>query len=146
MSLKNGTKKTVTTVKCTLDNAYVITLVGQLEQSRTQTEVKLVINKTTPGGKVLEEYDNTTVCGLFDNQRGLRKELYMGWSICHPNDEYDLNTGIRYAKKHFSRPIVTYNFTYLNKDQIDCLMRNEIDYIVKKEFGENVKIKTYEIF
>lgn len=145
MSLKNGFKSTTTVAKCVLDNDCIITLVGELMQTSTKLAVHSKIVRTTPGGKVLEEYD-TVIPQLFDNQGGIRKEFYMGWSICQAEDKdvYDMKLGVKYAKKKFSRPIVTYNFTYLNKDQVDCLMRNEIDHIINKYFA-GAKVVSYEI-
>lgn len=147
MSLKNGVKTTSTVVKCTLDNDYIVTLVGQLNQTCVKTEIRFEINETTPGGKIIRELDSGHIEGLFDNQSGIRKEFYMGYSVCHPEDKnaYDMNLGVKYAKNNFSRPIVTYNFTYLNKDQIECLLRNEIDFIVNKKFN-GAKIANYEVF
>lgn len=147
MSLKNGVKETVTVAKCVLENDTIITLVSELVQSSTKMDVCVSVRRTTPGGKILKTYDDIHLNGIFDNQGGIRKELYMGWSVCAPEDKsvYDVHKGIKYAKKHFSRPIVTYNFTYLNKDQVDCLMRNEIEHI-RNKFFNGMKVVEFEMF
>ena len=85
----------------------------------------------------------------FDNQDGIRKEFSMGWSVCQADDfnVYDKELAIKYAQMHFSRPLVTYNFTYLNYDQIEALMMNEINFVVNKFFSNlHITETTFECY
>jgi hypothetical protein len=133
MSLKNDVKKDYFVTSATAENGSIVTVLGM----RTQTSVKesIVIHRvsTTPGGKVLEESDEMIIPMTFDNQNGIRKEFYMGYSICHKDDvdKYDVDVATKLAEKRFSRPLVSYNFTYLNNDMCEALIANEVDYIVK---------------
>lgn len=130
MSLKNNVK--VEEFVYQLEHAgRVITVVGNLLQTAMKRHTMLANVLTTPGGNVLDVEPLETVDDGFDSQPGIRKEFYMGWSICAPEDTqvYDIEHAKALARKRFSRPLVTYNFTYLNNDMIMALLRNEAEYI-----------------
>lgn len=141
MGLNNGTKTQTFVKKVTLDDNTIITMVGQLNQTNVKESLRLQYVKETPGGKILDVIDDRTLC-TFDNEPGIRKEFYMGWSVCDKDDYdvYDVKAGVKYAKNKFSRPLVTRNFTYLNADQVYTLLDNEITFVVNKFFfGRTVK-------
>lgn len=130
MSLKNNVK--VEEFVYQLEHeGRVITVVGNLLQTAMKRHTMLANVLTTPGGNVLDVEPLETVDDGFDSQPGIRKEFYMGWSICAPEDtqKYDIEYAKTLARKRFSRPLVTYNFTYLNNDMIMALLRNEAEYI-----------------
>ena len=140
MSLKNEVKVKNYVAKAVLSDKTILTVYGELAQTSMKEQIMVQRVLTTPGGKVLAE-KNPIIMETFDNQDGIRKEFSMGWSVCQPEDYnvYDKELAIRYAQMHFSRPLVTYNFTYLNYDQIEALMMNEIDFVVNKNF-KNVNV------
>ena len=140
MSLKNEVKIKNYVAKAVLSDKTILTVYGELAQTSMKEQIMVQRVLTTPGGKVLAE-KNPIIMETFDNQDGIRKEFSMGWSVCQPEDYnvYDKELAIRYAQMHFSRPLVTYNFTYLNYDQIEALMMNEIDFVVNKNF-KNVNV------
>lgn len=130
MSLKNNVK--VEEFVYQLEHeGRVITVVGNLLQTAMKRHTMLANVLTTPGGNVLDVEPLETVDDGFDSQPGIRKEFYMGWSICAPEDmqTYDIEYAKSLARKRFSRPLVTYNFTYLNNDMVMALLRNEAEYI-----------------
>lgn len=130
MSLKNNVK--VEEFVYQLEHeGRVITVVGNLLQTAMKRRTMLANVLTTPGGNVLDVEPLETVDDGFDSQPGIRKEFYMGWSICAPEDThmYDIEHAKALARKRFSRPLVTYNFTYLNNDMVMALLRNEAEYI-----------------
>lgn len=131
MSLKNDVKKDYFVSTATAENGSIVTVVGVRMQSSIKTNFVIKSVRTTPGGKILDECESGIVLPTFDNQDGIRKEFYMGYSICCPEDvnDYDVNVATKLAEKRFSRPLVTYNFTYLNDDMCDLLVNNEADYI-----------------
>lgn len=143
MSLKNDVKIKRYVATATMKDATIVTLYGELLQTSMKEQIVVSRCLTTPGGRVLAE-KTPVVFDSFDNQNGIRKEFSMGYSVCQPEDYnvYDRNAALRYAKKHFSRPIVTYNFTYLNHDQIEALMMNELNFIANKKFS-HTEIATY---
>ena len=136
MSLKNDVKVKRYVACATMTDATIVTLYGELGQTSMKDQIMVSRCLTTPGGRVIAE-TNPVVFDTFDNQNGIRKEFYMGYSVCQPEDYsvYDRDLAIRYAKNHFSRPIVTYNFTYLNHDQIEALMLNEVKFVANKKFA-----------
>lgn len=148
MGMNNSTKTKTTVKKVTLDDKTIITMVGELRQTKVKEEFRLQYVKTTPGGTVLETCESLTL-NTFDNEPGIRKELYMGWSVCQPEDYdvYDSKLAVRGAKNRFSRPIVTRNFTYLNPDQVDTLLANEVEFVINKYFSDRTieNIMTYTI-
>ena len=65
-----------------------------------------------------------------------RRQLKLAYSICHPEDTFDVNMGIKIAKRRLKRgdiigELSSYNFTMLNPDQIDMLLLNEVSHISK---------------
>lgn len=148
MSLKNEVKIKKYVAKAILSDKTILTLYGELAQSSMKDQIIVQRVLTTPGGKILEE-KNPIVMETFDNQNGIRKEFSMGWSVCQSEDfnVYDKDLAIKYASMHFSRPLVTYNFTYLNYDQIKALMMNEIDFIVNRNFNKmSITELTFECY
>ena len=137
MSLKNDVKVKEYVLKTEFSNGAIITVCGTLAQ--TCIKENLVIQRvlTTPGGKVLAEGD-VFIPDTFENQPGIRKELSMGYSVCLPEDNavYDYDCAVRWAKNHYSRPLVTFNFTYLNADQIHSLMKNEAVYVANRLYND----------
>lgn len=76
-----------------------------------------------------EMVDIKPICPLKPMRK--TKEFRMGYSICLTDiDQFDIETGIRMAKKRLSvDPLVTINPTLLTKDMCTALIINEIDYI-----------------
>ena len=145
MSLKNDVKVTKYVATAEMADKTIITLYGELAQTCMKEQIVVQRFLTTPGGKILSEKD-PFIFDTFDNQNGIRKEFSMGYSICLSEDYsvYDKNNAIKWAKNHFNRPIVSYNFTYLNKDQIKALMINEIKFIANKKFNALVEDIKFE--
>lgn len=142
MSLKNDVQVKRYVITGILNDNTIITLYGELAQTCMKEQIVVQRYLTTPGGKVIAE-KVPIVFDTFDNQNGIRKEFNMGYSVCQPEDYavYDKDNAIKWAKNHFSRPLVTYNFTYLNKDQIYAIMSNELDFIINHKFN-NKNIET----
>lgn len=148
MSLKNEVKVKSYVAKAVLNDNTILTVYGELAQTSMKEQIMVQRVLTTPGGKVLAE-KNPIIMETFDNQDGIRKEFNMGWSVCQPEDYnvYDKECAIRYAQMHFNRPLVTYNFTYLNYDQIEALMMNEVNFVINKNFkGLHVVEMTFESY
>lgn len=148
MSLKNEVKVKSYVAKAVLNDNTILTVYGELAQTSMKEQIMVQRVLTTPGGKVLAE-KNPIIMETFDNQDGIRKEFNMGWSVCQPEDYnvYDKECAIRYAQMHFNRPLVTYNFTYLNYDQIEALMMNEVNFVINKNFkGLRVVEMTFESY
>ena len=132
MGLKNDVKKKYFVASATAKNGSIVTVVGMQQQTSTKECITITRTTTTAGGtKVLAVDPEVIVLNTFENQDGIRKELYMGYSICHKDDvaDYDIEKATELAERRFSRPLVTYNFTYLNDDMCELLVENEAEYI-----------------
>lgn len=69
----------------------------------------------------------------FVYQKKMLKSLNMGWAICSEEDTFDLQTGIKLAKKRFYRnmgELQTTNRNFLNDDMIEAIIENEVKYII----------------
>lgn len=141
MGLKNDVKSDYFVSTATAANGSIVTVLGKRVQTSMKDNIVIKRVLTTPGGKVLNESNETIIPFTFDNQDGIRKEFYMGYSICHKDDvdDYDVEVASKLAERRFSRPLVTYNFTYLNNDMCELLVNNEADYIannIEKYLGD----------
>lgn len=86
-----------------------------------------------------------TVVGRFKRYREKRqenqpfrkivRELTLGYSICHPDDEFNQEIGENIAKRRLvKQPIGTvksYDITMLDSITCDLLVKNELSHIVK---------------
>ena len=63
------------------------------------------------------------------------RRFSMGYAICHPDDEFNEEVGIRLAKRRIEYdPIGTvesYNVTMLNDDQNEMMVLTELAHIIK---------------
>ena len=83
---------------------------------------------TPKGHKIREVFE--PIIFLKGNDRTKTRYFNMGWAICHEDDEFDIETGIRIATRRFSpNPLETQNGKWLNDDMCEALVANEIKYI-----------------
>ena len=58
------------------------------------------------------------------------REFNFGWAICDPNDEFDMATGVKLAKKRFSdSPMTTTDVRFFSDDMIAAILKNELNFI-----------------
>ena len=59
------------------------------------------------------------------------KSFNMGFAICNASDTFDVNTGIKVAKKRFAKsPMTTQNGNFLTEDMLKAIVDNELNYIL----------------
>lgn len=59
------------------------------------------------------------------------KSFNMGFAICDASDTFDVNTGIKVAKKRFAKsPMTTQNGNFLTRDMLKAIVDNELSYIL----------------
>lgn len=59
------------------------------------------------------------------------KKFNMGFAICNSSDTFDVNTGIKVAKKRFAKsPMTTQNSSFLTEDMLKAIVDNELNYIL----------------
>lgn len=108
---------------------HIVTVVGQFEQTKEYTE------------------NVEPLCWVDDNNkprsgvmvypiRKLKRTLKLGYSICHPNDTFNKEEGIRIAQsriKHgnYIGEVSSNNCTMLNDDSNNMLVFSELNYITK---------------
>jgi hypothetical protein len=66
-------------------------------------------------------------------QKKMLKSLNMGWAICSEEDTFDVEIGIKLAKKRFYRhmgDLQTTNRNFLTDDMVEAIIQNEVNYII----------------
>lgn len=59
------------------------------------------------------------------------KTFNMGFAICNSSDTFNINTGIKVAKKRFAKsPMTTQNGNFLTEDMLKAIVDNELNYIL----------------
>lgn len=112
------------------DETHIVTVVGKYEQyTKTEDEIlptQIQINDSN-------NFRNGTV--IFPMKKHYRK-FKLSYSICHPNDEFNEDVGIRIAKSRINRgdtvgELTSRNITMLNKDQCNMLVFCELQHIIQ---------------
>lgn len=110
-------------------NNHVVTVVGELTIKGEKTSVtydapiELENGKTVSGNITIPFKKNT-------------RTLKLGYSICHPNDEFSVEYGQHIATRRIKNgnyigELTTTNVTMLNDDQCELNVFGELNYIVK---------------
>ena len=83
----------------------------------------------TPRGHVIKEVFDPIM--YIDNPSMSRhRHFNMGWAICQKGDEFDVETGIRIARRRFSNSsLETQNGKWLNDDMCQAIIANELLYM-----------------
>ena len=108
-------------------NRHIVTVVGKYKQEYIQKEH---IQKIP----VYDDNGNITTGDLSWKKKTLKRTLTVGYSICHPNDKFDEDKGIAYAKKRIKNneglgTLTTSNATMLTKDLIEAILLCKLNYI-----------------
>lgn len=106
-------------------NSHIVTVVGEYTQFKED---------------FVEEMDVLTdegvVCKTLIPMKKQKRELKLAYSICHPDDVFDKEEGIKVAKRRLKRgntigELSSYNCTMLNQDQCEILVLVEVGHIIK---------------
>ena len=108
-------------------NPHVVTIVGQFETTKTPVvKYEDVIVDVSPTKNVEGKL-------VYETKQPIRKLTY-AYSICHPDDKFDEQTGINIAKRRIkSSPmgeLTTKYVTSLCKDQIELILFGELKFIL----------------
>lgn len=109
-----------------------ITVYGELEEYDHVDGVCVVPCAIKGKSKPIEPAVNSNKWYFVPSMKsnyGRTKDLYLGFSICSPEDDFDQNIAIRNCKRRFKSPISTQNGRMLTPDMIDAIIENEIKYI-----------------
>lgn len=132
MRIKTRTFLKTKMAKCSDDVIRMITIYGELDEHDNVPGV-MILPCTVKGKSKPIEIANVVSDRTFvpfdSDSHGRTKELYLGFAICSPEDDFDQDTAIRICKRRFKKPIVTQNGRMLTPDMIDAIMVNEIKYI-----------------
>ena len=109
-------------------DTHIVTVVGKYKQEYIQKEYSQKVPVLT------DENGNTTIGDLSWKKKTLKRTLTVGYSICHPNDKFDEDKGIAYAKKRINcdeglGTLTTSNATMLTKDLIEAILLCKLNYI-----------------
>ena len=108
---------------------HIVTIVGKLEKERDYTQE---MQETHP--------TDTRTIFVFDAKKGFKRTLSYAYSICHPDDfeAFTEEKGIKIAKRRLeTNPLgemSTTKITTLTKQQIEVILKGELDFI-----GENLE-------
>ena len=104
---------------------HYVTVVGKLEKF-----VEHYVDETPVHN------DSGSVYGvLLTNEKRKVRQMTLGYAICHPDDEFDEEFGIRLATKRIETSpvgtLISNNVTMLNDDQNEMLILTELCHIIK---------------
>ena len=107
---------------------HIVTVVGKYKQEYIQKEHTQKVPVYT------DDNGNITIGDLSWKKKTLKRTLIVGYSICHPNDKFDEDKGIAYAKKRINNDeglgtLTTSNATMLTKDLIEAILLCKLNYI-----------------
>lgn len=108
---------------------HIVTIVGKFTQEKVDEFVTKEINVED------EKKDNKYVKGLITYPvRKKKRTLTYAVSICHPDDEFNEDEGIRIAKKRIEEKplgqLQTTLVTTLCEDQINFILFGELNYVI----------------
>ena len=110
-------------------DTHIVTVVGKYKQEYVQKEY-------TQNVPVLTDDKGNAINGKLSwKKKTLKMTLTVGYSICHPNDKFDEDKGIAYAKKRINcdeglGTLTTSNATMLTKYLIEAILLCKLNYIV----------------
>lgn len=132
MKIKTRTFLKTKMVKCSDDIIRIITIYGELDEHDFVDGVMVYPCSIKGKSKPIEPAYHS-IYGKFipsnENSYGRTKELYLGFAICSPEDDFDQDTAVKICKRRFKKPITTQNGRMLTPDMIEAIMANEIKYI-----------------
>ena len=105
--------------------SHVVTVVGEYTQFKED---------------FVEEVDMLTEdgvnCKVLKPIKKQKRVLKLAYSICHPEDDFDKEEGIKVAKRRLKQgntigELSSYDFTMLNPDQCEMMVLNEVGHIIK---------------
>jgi hypothetical protein len=113
-----------------------------ISKDGTKHHVTIVATYLQQRGKVVEIESSSRYDGEYDLYCQYIKQktrtLKIGYSICHPEDKFDEDYGVKLALKRIkdgdiNGKLITNDFTMLTKDMIQCILDCKLKY-----FTENI--------
>ena len=109
-----------------LGKEHIVTIVGELNQA-IETEIAT--------DEIQVPIKNRLEKGVISYpKRNKIRTLKYSYSICHPDDKFCEEDGIKIAKRRLSKPLgelSTKFMSCLTKDQIEWILLEELTYITK---------------
>ena len=109
---------------------HVVTVVGKLEQTRERQ----IIEEVVP----IELDEKVVVNGLlsYPSKKLMKRTLTLSLAICHPNDEFNEEEGVRVAKRRIENgdvlgSIETSNVTMLTEDAVMAEILVKLNHITE---------------
>jgi len=118
------------TAKSAVDGKnHVVTVVGKLEQTRKPTEITEAVPVEVKPGQFFNGE-------LKFKRKMFNRKLTLGLSICHPLDEFDVETGVEIAKSRIEKgeilgSLETSSVTMLTEDAIMAELLVKLEFIIK---------------
>ena len=120
-------------IDTTKNEKHTILVYGELVQTNdTKGFILAPVTYTKRNHKDIKSIDDKYV--VLSRNQDLRptRQFNFGWAICSADDEFDLEVGIRIAKRRFSdSPMTTTDVRFFSDDMIHSILENEVNFIEK---------------
>ena len=124
------TREVIDTVK---NEKHTILVYGELKQTNFEKGFVLApITYAKRNHNDIKTIDDKFVVLSRNHDLRPTRQFNFGWAICSGNDKFDLETGIKIAKKRFSdSPMTTTDVRFFSDDMIHSILKNELNFIEK---------------
>lgn len=131
----HATREVIDTVK---NEKHTILVYGELVQTNEAKGFLLApVTYNKINHREIRSIDDRYVVLSRNQDRRSTRQFNFGWAICDANDEFDLATGIKIAKRRFSdSPMTTTDVRFFSDDMIRSILENELNFIER-----NLEIK-----
>lgn len=128
-------REVIDTVK---NEKHTILVYGELVQTNEAKGFLLApVTYNKINHREIRSIDDHYVVLSRNQDRRPTRQFNFGWAICDANDEFDLATGIKIAKRRFSdSPMTTTDVRFFSDDMIHSILESELNFIEK-----NLEIK-----
>ena len=126
----HATREVIDTVK---NKKHTILVYGELVQTNEAKGFVLApVTYNKRNHREIRSVDDQYVVLSRNQDMRPTRQFNFGWAICDANDEFDLATGIRIAKRRFSdSPMTTTDVRFFSDDMIRSILENELNFIEK---------------
>jgi hypothetical protein len=124
----HATREVIDTVR---NEKHTILVYGELVQTNEAKGFLLApVTYNKINHREIRSIDDRYVVLSRNQDRRPTRQFNFGWAICDANDEFDLATGIRIAKRRFSdSPMTTTDVRFFSDDMIRSIIENELNFI-----------------
>ena len=130
---------------------YRVMVYGELTKTNKRDGVIMCRVTTSKDGRNIETFEKENRL-ILNGDKKRTKSFNMGYAICSPEDEFDVDKGKKICKGRFTKyPITTQNGSFLTHDMVNAIVANEVEYIIKNienfvRYDENLNKETNSVY